>query len=84
MVDPYLFRQNFTNGEAEKLELPKGRPWPDLFDFSYTLTCHKSQGSQFPDVTVIDDGAAFRDNRWRWAYTACTRAEAGLTILVRE
>ena len=83
IVDPYLFRRNFTNGVAEKLVLPKGTPRLDEFDFSYALTCHKAQGSQFPDVTVIDDSESFRENSARWLYTAATRAESGLTVLRR-
>ncbi len=84
LVDPYLFGKNFTNGQAEKLALPRGMPRLDEFDFSYALTCHKAQGSQFPDVTVIDDSGSFRDNAARWLYTAATRAESGLTILSRQ
>ena len=84
VVDPYLFRRNFANGVGEKLALPKGRPRLDEFDFAAVLTCHKSQGSQFRDVTVIDDSTAFRDNRAKWLYTAATRAEQGLTILIRD
>ena len=82
-VDPYLFRQNFTNGEAKRLELPKGRPLLDEFDLGYVLTVHKAQGSGWPDVTVVDDSGSFRDNRDKWRYTAATRAESGLTILTR-
>jgi exodeoxyribonuclease V len=84
MVDPYLFRRHFTNGETKKLALPRWMPWPDEFDWAYCLTAHASQGSQFPDVTVIDDSAAFREHRDKWRYTCVTRAEKGLTILTRE
>ena len=83
-VDPYLFEKHFTNGEAQKLELRKGMPRLDEFDWAAILTCHASQGSQFPDVTVVDDSAAFREHRNNWRYTACTRSEIGLTILVRD
>ena len=83
MVDPHLFRQNFTQKVENKLVLPRGVPWPDYFDLAYAITAHKSQGSQYPDVTVIDDSAAFRENRSRWMYTACTRPERGLTVLLR-
>jgi hypothetical protein len=33
---------------------------------------------------VIDDSVAFRENRDRWLYTAITRAESGLTLLLRD
>jgi exodeoxyribonuclease-5 len=82
-VDPYLFRRHFTNGEATKLVFPGGGPKLDELDLGYVITCHKAQGSSWDDVTVIDDSAAFRENRSRWMYTALPRAERGLTVLVR-
>lgn len=81
-VDPYLFRRNFSNGDAQKLALRGTRL--EEFDFGYAITCHKAQGSSWDDVTVIDDSGAFRDNRDLWRYTAITRAERGLTVLLRE
>lgn len=82
-VDPYLFRRHFTNGGAQKLPPLRGTRL-DEFDFGYVITCHKGQGSSWDDVTVIDDGAAFRENRDKWRYTAITRAERGLTVLLRD
>lgn len=83
-VDSYLFRRNFTNGQAERMATMRGMPRLDEFDFSYVLTAHKAQGSQFRDVTVVDDGAYFREHAAKWRYTALTRAETGLTVLMRE
>jgi hypothetical protein len=34
-------------------------------------------------VTVVDDSAAFRENRAKHLYTALTRAERSLTVLLR-
>lgn len=82
-VDPYLFRKHFTNGEAKKLTVVKGMPRFDEFDFGYLLTAHKAQGSSWDHVTVIDDSSSFRDNRANWLYTSLTRAERGLTLLLR-
>ena len=47
------------------------------FDYAYAITCHKSQGSEWPKVLVIDQ--AFGDPPNRWRYTAATRARHGLT-----
>jgi len=53
-------------------------------DFVYSMTGHKSQGSQWPHVIVYADkpgvvGAA----QWRrWLYTAASRATEYLTIIV--
>jgi exodeoxyribonuclease V len=46
------------------------------FDFAYALTVHKSQGSEYPSVVLIDDRFAQwdRDLRRRWLYTGLTRA----------
>lgn len=50
-------------------------------DYGHVLTCHKSQGSQWDEVVVHDESAAFRDDRYRWLYTAITRAAERLTIV---
>ena len=50
-------------------------------DWGHVLTCHKSQGSQWDEVVVHDESAAFKDDRYRWLYTAITRAAERLTIV---
>jgi exodeoxyribonuclease-5 len=55
----------------------------ELFDFGYVLTCHSAQGSEWPDVTVVDDSSAFREDADRWLYTALTRASERITLLKR-
>lgn len=49
------------------------------FDFGYCLTVHKSQGSEWKNVMVIDE--YFRpDDRIKWVYTAITRAAESIII----
>ncbi|MNU08116.1 RecBCD enzyme subunit RecD [compost metagenome] len=48
------------------------------------ITCHSAQGSEFPSVTVLDDSAAFREHKWRWLYTAVTRSQDELFLLLRN
>lgn len=60
--------------------------WRDLkgsqqFDYGYALTCHKSQGSQWPSVIVYDESGTFRDEWARWLYTAITRAQEKVTVV---
>lgn len=55
-----------------------------LFDFAHVVTCHKAQGSQWDDVTVVDESRVFRDDQHRWLYTAITRAAKSLTIYRRD
>ncbi len=49
-----------------------------LFDFGYALTCHKSQGSEFDDVLILEEIAGAW-NPCRWRYTSVTRAKERLT-----
>lgn len=52
-------------------------------DFGYVITCHKSQGSEWDKVLVIDEWMP--PKLWdmkRWRYTAITRAAKSLTYCV--
>ena len=51
------------------------------FDFGYGLTVHKSQGSEWGDVALINESGAFREQARRWLYTGITRASNRLTIV---
>lgn len=54
-----------------------------LYDFGYSLTCHKMQGSQAPEVGVVLENMGWmtRDDRTRWLYTSSTRGAARLCII---
>lgn len=52
----------------------------EFFDFGYAITCHKSQGSQWENVLVINERLS-RDTHHKWLYTAITRAEKRLIIV---
>ena len=52
--------------------------------FAYTVTCHKAQGGQWPNVFV--DQGFFREDMvnteyLRWLYTALTRATDSLYLV---
>lgn len=51
------------------------------FDYGYALTVHKSQGSQWDSVFIADESACFRADRWKWLYTAITRAAKSVTVM---
>lgn len=55
------------------------------FDFGYCITVHKSQGSQWDNLIVYDDGFGLwdKDTRAQWLYTALTRAVDKVTIVDR-
>ena len=55
-------------------------------DWGFAITCHKSQGSEWETVAVVDDGFAKahhsnRDMRKRWLYTAVTRASERVVFI---
>jgi exodeoxyribonuclease-5 len=54
----------------------------DEFDFGYVLTVHKAQGSEWDDVVLFDESAAFAESRRRWLYTGITRAAKRLTVVM--
>lgn len=82
VTDPYLFANHFSQGRSPKIE--SGKPMLNEFDWGSIITCHKAQGSQWEHVTVVDDSLSFRENRDKWLYTAITRAETGLSLLLRD
>jgi exodeoxyribonuclease V len=74
-------RKECFTGAVEEVEWLERKKF-DEFDFGYVLTVHKAQGSQWNDVVLFDESAAFRDNRERWLYTGITRAAKRLTVVV--
>jgi hypothetical protein len=56
---------------------------PLEFTYGYAITGHKSQGSSWPNVLVVEENFPFdREEHARWLYTVVTRAEDKL-VLVR-
>ena len=74
-----VLRQFFEGGEQE-IPYPQRRE-SDEFDFGYTLTVHKAQGSQWDAVMLFDESHAFGEYRNRWLYTGLTRAAKRITIV---
>jgi len=56
------------------VQFPQAHP---SFDLAYAVTCHKSQGSEWPVVVVVLDpsGSASRICDRSWLYTAISRAK---------
>lgn len=78
---PVNVRREFFTGAVEEI------PWRELrgtqqFDFGYALTVHKSQGSQWPNTIVYDESGTFKEDARRWLYTAVTRAQETVTVVV--
>ena len=55
---------------------------PLSFTYGYAITAHKSQGSEWDNVLVIEEGFPFdKEEHKRWLYTAATRAAKKLVII---
>lgn len=62
-------------------------PWYDRkrfeeFDYGYAITCHKSQGSQWRSILIQNEAWIFRKDASKWLYTALTRAEEKVTVVL--
>lgn len=71
--------------QARRFTVPDWRERDDntvAADYGYAITAHKAQGSQWDHVIVIDESGKFGQDRKRWLYTAVTRAEEKLTVVV--
>ena len=70
----------------ESYKLSKNKKYqtsiPLSFTYGYAITCHKSQGSEWDNVLVIEEGFPFdKEEHIKWLYTACTRAAKKLVII---
>ena len=55
---------------------------PYEFLYGYAITCHKSQGSEWAKVLVVEESFPFsKEEHQRWLYTAATRASEKLVII---
>ena len=55
---------------------------PLEFDYGYCITGHKSQGSEYEKVLVIEERYPFdKEEHLRWLYTCCTRASEKLVLI---
>jgi exodeoxyribonuclease-5 len=75
-VDVISPQEGFTSDDGNGADLPE-----QPFTWGYVLTCHKAQGSQWDSVFVVDESRIFRQHRWRWLYTAVTRAAQRVTVV---
>lgn len=75
----YLIQDHFT-GKEYKL-LPHEYSIYSEFDYGYAITCHKSQGSQWEKVVVINE-VIDRESHFRWLYTAITRSSSKLVLVI--
>jgi len=83
--NPFLVkvRREFFENDVEAAKLPfKDLADTQRFTYGYAITCHKSQGSQWPKVCVFDESGVFHRDARRWLCTAVTRASEHLTLVI--
>lgn len=51
-----------------------------LFQWGYAITVHKSQGSQWDRVLLVEESHVFREHKLQWLYTGITRAAKELYV----
>lgn len=68
------------NGDYNRSTLPPNTNCV-AFDYSYAITCHKSQGSQWNEIMIVDESESFKGNEKEWLYTAITRAKKCVNYL---
>jgi exodeoxyribonuclease V len=79
-----VWAHDFLGIEGELQKLPwQRRSERARFTYGYALTVHKSQGSEWAKVLVVDESTTFREHAMNWLYTAVTRASKKL-VLVRR
>ena len=65
-----------------KLKDKYGELRPKEFAFSYAITGHKAQGSEYNKVLVIEERFPFdKEEHKRWLYTGITRASDKLVVV---
>lgn len=80
LEENYLGANNYTASERAVISA-KGDKNCHEVDWSYAITCHKSQGSQWNEVCVHDESRVFKEHAKAWLYTAVTRAAEKLTVV---
>jgi|TARA_B110000495_G_C23038578_1_gene621429 exodeoxyribonuclease-5 len=83
-VNEDMFRGKMLYGAfaKEKFNSYETAPGQEVFDYGYAITAHKSQGSEFEKVMVIEEGKyVWRENWNKWLYTAVTRSSGQLLIV---
>lgn len=83
LMDWKLITTKETTVNRENFRLFPKQLRPEQFDYGYCITTHKSQGSEYDKVLVVEEVLRQADHV-RWLYTACTRAAQKLTLVLKD
>jgi len=77
-----LYEEIYTKENRRKLRRT-GFYTMDAFDFGYAISVHRSQGSEWDRVVLIEEKCSMWDDEFysRWLYTAITRARNRLFVI---
>ncbi len=77
-----VYKKDQKTKESVKHAISKGYEM-DYFDYGYCISVHKSQGSEWDRVILIEQRTQRWDNEYykRWLYTGITRAKEKLMII---
>ncbi len=77
-----------TLSPQEEYQIRKFKDNPNLpveFNYGYSITGHKAQGSQWNKVLALEENFPFdREEHARWLYTVVTRAAEKLTLILKR
>lgn len=65
----------------DRWKILKNNPWFCQFDYGYSISVHRAQGSEWNNVCVFDESYCFKEYRKKWEYTAITRVKDKLLIV---
>jgi exodeoxyribonuclease-5 len=68
------------NNRSPDLYTGKKKDKIGYFDYGFTVTVHRAQGSEFKNVLVIEQECDLWEHK-RWLYTAVSRSNKNLIIL---
>lgn len=73
--EPSITKENFS-------KIPRYLH-PEQFNYGYAITAHKSQGSEYNKVLLIEEVLRW-DMHSRWLYTGITRSKEKLTLVLKN
>jgi len=73
----------FSNMDWEELREVSRNKSVNFFDFGYVVSVHRSQGSEFDKVIMLEERSYYWDDDYyrKWLYTGVTRAKEKLFVV---
>lgn len=82
-IDYKLLTENEESITKQNFSMIPRTRHPEKFNYGYAITCHKSQGSEYDKVLLVEEVLNY-DMHLRWLYTGVTRAKEKLTLVLNH